>query len=699
MKKHLILSAVLLLAGLAAFAQEYTISDDSVSVTIDSKARLTSLRSLSSGKDYAGGEGLWRIFYNNLKEKEIQVSSNEQQPSISMEGETICIDYPSLKCRGEELAFSLHLRVYIQDGQVRFDSALENNEPHTIIRELHYPLAGNLQIPSDYKMLTTHTGGQLFDDPVDMIVSNGNRFPYMTPAQKFRQYDVQYPRNLAANCFAFTGEKDGLYFGSHDLSFQETWHGFRVYPDENGDFKRIEAGFYKYPNCLTGGSWSCNANLVQPYDGDWKQTSRIYREWADTWWDHREPAGWVKRMTGWQRVIFKHQYGEYLFRYEDMPRRVKDAGRSVGANTLMLFGWWRDGMDHGNPDYYPDETQGGVQALKSAIASFREGGDRVILYYNGRLIDRESGFYRSGQGKEVCNHDNFGAEYTEHYKFTGEGTFLGYHDTRTFVVADTRSNVWKERLAQMADQAIGYGVDAVFYDQLGAAEEFPQWDLSGEFPVPNIYSGQDKSRILRTLRDKIKAANPEIGLGTEWLSDCTSQYCDFVHIVEFTALPESFPDWFRYTFPEVIFTDRTVRDDTDIERRVGNTLLKGLRNDIEVYRCRGLIDQTPHYQQYLAKVNEIRLRWPELLLEGRFTFDEGFSCSGKDLVARSYTCGDSIAVVVTTYADKARGRISVPGYELSGSAVIGDGAKASGRGQNASVSLGKYDIAVLVFKK
>lgn len=698
--RKLLSAAVAALVSICAFAQDYSISDGTVRVSVAPDGSLTELADLSTGHNFAGGGALWRIFYNNLQEKEIQISGAVQEAEVACNDSTITIDYPSVRCRGEELAISLHLAIYILDGQVHFASSLENNEPHTIVRELHYPLVGDMSIPADYKLLTTHTGGQVFNDPVAMIVERGNRFPYMTPAQKFRQYDVQYPRNLAANCFAFFGPSDGIYFGSHDSSFQETWHGFRVYPDASGAFTRLEAGFYKYPNAMCGDSWSLDVNVIQPYRGDWKETTRIYRRWADTWWDHCEPASWVKRMTGWQRVIFKHQYGEYLQRYTDMPGRVKAAGESVGANTLMLFGWWRDGMDHGNPDYVPDETQGGEEALKQAIAGFRENDGHVILYYNGRLIDRESSFYRSGLGPKVCNHDNYGAEYTEHYKFTGEGTFLGYHDTRTFVVADTRSEIWKERLAAMADQAISYGVDAVFYDQLGAAEEFPQWDLSGEFPVPNIYSGRDKSQILHSLRDRIKAVSPEIGLGTEWLSDCTSQFCDFVHIVEFTALPESFPEWFRYAFPEVIFTDRCVRDDTDIPRRVGNTLLKGLRNDIEVYRCRGLISQTPVYQDYLAHVNEIRLAWPEQLLEGRFAFDEGFTCSSSELVARSYIGGDKIAVVVTTYSGSARGKITVPGYHLADSRTIGPRARVRktlfGR---TRVRLGRYDIAVLLYEK
>lgn len=656
-----------------------------------------SLQQLSLGKDgynYAGGGSLWRMYYNTPEQKEIELTAADGTPKVSKEGDKIHIDYIGLSGK----AFNLYLTIWAENGQARFAAEIENNEPHTIIRELQYPLIGNLQIPADYKLLTTHTGGQIFDNPVRKIANVDTRALYMTPAQKFRQYDLQYPRNAASNCFAFVGEEDGLYFGSHDTSLQQTWHGLRAYPDEGSighvtdDFKHLEAGFYRYPNAMCGDRWNNDASVIVPYKGDWTATSRIYRAWADTWWHHAPVPKWVQDMTGWQRIIFKHQYGEYLRKYTDLPGRIAAAGESVGCNAVLAFGWWKEGMDNGYPNYTVDDTQGGDEAWKKAIKDYKAKDNRLLLYYNGRLIDVESNFYKNGGGSRVANKDNTGREFTEHYKFTGQGTTLGYYDSRTFVIADMSKREWRDQLVQWADRAMAYGADAVFYDQLGVAEEFPNWDLSKEYPVQDIYTGAYKADALKEIRDRIKAKDPEFALGTEWLSDCTSQFCDFVHIVEFTALPESFPEWFRYTFPEVVWSDRCVRDDNDVPRRVNNTLLKGLRNDIEVFRCRGLIDETPVYQQHLAKVNAIRHEFPELLLEGRYTATDGFSCSNAALTARSYTSGDRIAVVVTNTGPKTQsGKIDVPGYKLETVRTIG------GKVNNNKVTLKENELAVLVF--
>ena len=664
-------------------------------VEIDAEGRLQRLA--FGGRDYAGGQPLWRLYYNTPEQKEIEVSALTEKPSLRTVADTVFLDYDRVGGK----AFALHLKIWTEGTMVRFGAALENREPHTIIRELQYPLIGHLQIPADYKLLTTHTGGQIFDNPVHKIADVPPGPLYMTPAQKFRQYDLQYPRNAASNCFAFVGVQDGLYFGSHDTSLQQTWHGLRAYPEEGSighvtdDFKHLEAGFFRYPNAMCGDSWSNDASVVVPYKGDWTATSRIYRRWADTWWQHADVPVWVQDMTGWQRIIFKHQYGEYLRRYTDLPGRIASVGESVGCNAVLAFGWWKEGMDNGYPNYTVDDAQGGDAAWKAAIAEYRAKGNRLLLYYNGRLIDVESDFYRSGGGPKVANKDNTGREFTEHYKFTGQGTTLGYYDSRTFVIADMSKRLWRDQLVAWADRAMDYGADAVFYDQLGVAEEFPAWDLSREYPVQDIFTGRYKAEALKEIRDHIKAKDPEFALGTEWLSDCTSQFCDFVHIVEFTALPESFPEWFRYTFPEVVWSDRCVRDDNDVPRRVNNTLLKGLRNDIEVFRCRGLIDETPVYQAHLAKINALRHAWPELLLEGRYTATDGFTCSNPSLTARSYVSGSRMAVVVTnTSAGRQKGRLEVPGYRfVEGKDLEGNVLRSP------SVELKQHELCVLVYEK
>ena len=617
----LILAA--LFAAIAAPAAPHSVFNGNIAVSIGDDGSLVSLCNVRTGQDYASGGLLWRLYYDAPYEKEIQITGSGQQPQVSQEGNVITISYPSLKAHGRTLDIRMTLTVTLEDDKVRFGSTLENNEPHTVLRELHYPLVHGARLPADHKLYTCEAGGKLFPDPLATL-SQINVSPYKRPEQIFRQRDVKYGAKVFMNCFGLFGDDQGLYFGSHDETFQDTWHGLRVYRDEKGRYSQLEFGFFKYPHCFCGETWSCNANVVAPYSGTWHVASRIYRNWVNTWWDHRETPQWVREMKSWQRVIFKHQYGEYLFKYPDMNGVVDEAGQSVGSSALFLFGWWEEGMDHGNPE-----------------ARYQANGNHLLLYYNGKLIDRESRFYRSGMGPRVCRHDNTGSEILERYKFTGQGTWLGEYDQRTFAIATMMDPQWNEVLFRLQDRAWELGAHSVFYDQLGYIEsESTNWDTSREYPVPDVYGIRKRAECLKLLRDRYADKAPDFALGAEGSVDALAQYCDYTHGYPANDGPERWINFFRYTFPELIFTDRGLRDDVDVPRHVNNTVLDGQRNDIEIFRCRGIISDAPVYQAYLAQANAIKEKYKDCLLLGRYNDVLGFSCTNAKLDARSFVNGE-----------------------------------------------------------
>ena len=691
------LFSLLMTAG-SLGAQE-RLANDRIAISVDAKGNLTELKNLVTGTDYAGSGALWRLYFDTSGQSEVQVSGALQANSVERKGDAIIISYSGMKADSRiegTLNFSLTLTITLEEDKVRFASALANNEPHTIIRELQYPLVGDLALPEGHKLLTTFGGGQLIDNVKRNIAEEGIKNPYMTPAQYFRQKPLEYPRGaVAANCFALVGDKEGLYFGSHDSSFVNTGHGLRVYPSATGVFDRLECGFYKYPNIVSGESWACDANVIAPYSGSWTETSRLYRRWVDaTWWDRREPPQWVQEMKSWQRVIFKHQYGEYFFHYNDLPGRILNVEKSVDSDAVLIFGWWNDGMDNSNPDYFTDASQGGDEALKNAITRYQNAGGRAALYFNGKLIDRKSRFYRSGNAQNLTFTGNDGAESIENYKFTSFGSFLGKYNYRNFVIANTREPRWQELMLSWVDKAASLGASSIFYDQMGSVESSAvNWDLSGEFPIPDLAPLTAKADILKKCRDKVIATSQDMAMGAEHITDLLCMYVDYTHGDGLLSMI----DWFRYTFPELILSDRSIRDDTDIERRVNLTVLKGLRNDIEIFRCRGLIDETPHYQAYLAKVNALKERFSNLLLKGRFSYKDFFTSSNDKVEARSFVKDGSLAIVLTSEEDKVqKTHLEVPGYKFRECGTIGS-AKVSRNGKK--VSLGKHGLVVLVYEK
>ena len=680
-----------------------TLQNDRIAVSIGTDGSLQSLINIQSGHDYASGGLLWRLYYDSPDEKEIQISGSEQTPQITYADSVITLSYASLKAGDRELDIKVSLTITVEHDKVRFGSTLVNNEPKTVIRELHYPLVHGAILPEDHKLYTSEAGGKLFDDPAK-VINKTQSSPYKRPEQIFRQRDVKYGYKVFMNCFGLFGQKQGLYFGSHDETFQDTWHGLRAYKGTTGKHDVLEFGFFKYPHCFCGETWTCNANVIAPYSGTWHVASRIYRDWADTWWDYQEAPLWVREMKCWQRVIFKHQYGEYLFKYPDINGKVGEAGESVGCNALFLFGWWDEGMDHGNPDYSPDDSQGGDAALKQEIAEYQADGNHLLLYFNGKLIDRESRYYKSGKGPEVCRHDNTGSEILERYKFTGEGTWLGEYDQRTFAVATMMNPDWNKVLFALQDRAYDLGAHSVFFDQLGYIEgESADWDTSREYPVPDVYGIRKRAECLKLLRERYRTVDPDFALGAEGTVDALCHCCHYTHGYPANNGPERWLRFFRYTFPEIVFTDRGLRDDVDVPRHVNNTVLDGQRNDIEIYRCRGIISDTPVYQVYLKQVNDIKEKYKDCLLLGRYNDVFGFTCSKDELDARSFLSEDGrkMAVVVAHQdmdnPDKVSAVITAPGWRLADSSVTGGGRVAGCR--NVRVRLGQYDMAVLMYEK
>lgn len=676
----------------------FNLSNDNISVTIGADGSLQELTNVKTGQNYASGGLLWRLYYDCAAEKEIQVEATDQKPSITSKGNGIVIRYDKLNVRGETINMAAEFTVTLEADKVRFASKLTNNEPHTVIRELHYPLVHGAQLPSDHKLFTSEAGGKLYSDPYKALNKLASS-PYKKPEQFFRQRDVKYGAKVFMNCFGLFGADQGLYLGSHDATFQDTWQGMRAYKSAPGKFDCLEFGFFKYPHTFCGESWECDANVIAPYSGNWKTASRIYRAWVNTWWEYTPAPKWVREdLPSWQRVIFKHQYGEYFFKYPDLYGKVDEAGTAAGVNSVFLFGWWAEGMDHGNPDYSPDETQGGDAALAEAIAKYQQKGNHLILYYNGKLIDRESRFYRSGSGPEVCRHDNTGSEILERYKFTGKGTWLGEYDQRTFAVATMMDPKWNQVLFDLQDRAYGLGAQAVFFDQLGYIEnESTNWDTSREFPVPDTYGIIKRAQCLKLLRDRYAQKAPDFALGAEGTVDALAQYCDFTHGYPANDGKERWLNFFRYTFPELVFTDRGQRDDEGVEHHVNYTLLDGQRNDVEIYRCRDIISDTPHYQAYLGKANAIKKAYASCLMGGVYKDDEGFTSSCSAVDARAFLSQDGHQMVILAanqYSEKAlRTKLSVPGYKFADCKTLGD-AKVKG----TTVTLGLGGLAALRFE-
>lgn len=252
------------------------------------------------------------------------------------------------------------------------------------------------------------------------------------------------------------------------------------------------------------------------------------------------------------------------------------------------------------------------------------------------------------------------------------------------------------------------GADGVFFDQLGYMSQVC-WDESHGHKVPYMEVMGAKRKMLEKLRDHIKARNPKATFGIEWLSDCTSEFADYVHnVAVYTTITHKdkygvprtdYVPLYQYIFPETITTDRQIRDDTDVKRRVNLAVLRGWRSDVEIYRCRATIGETPNYSAYLNEVGKFRDKYRWIILNGVFRDNDIVECSNPRVEYSVFTKGDSLAVVTTqSFADSIEVEFKAAGYKFAESDGVGK-YESDGEGDSAEATLGKDALVVLIFKK
>lgn len=680
----------------------YRMENEFITLEMDENGILQELRNRKTGRNLLRPHQLLRLILGDSGCLELDAVP-AGRPEVQCEAGRVSLKYSAVECeeRGT-IPIAVSLSAELCGDEIHWGIALENRSQEQVVREVHYPILSIRDPEPPMAAITSERVSERLENLPAQIRSCFTH--YMAPDQKYIRRTALYPGRAASmNCFALDWGDEGLYYGCHDSTFELTGQVFELERQ-----KSVNMYVVRYPFLKADGSWrECNI-VTAPYSGSWTVCAEKYRKWADGWFTPPQIPDHVAHSSGWQRIILHHQYGEYLFPYEKLEQAYDDAAKA-GIDTLFLFGWTATGMDSGYPVYSADPKLGGVKTLKENIRKVQAKGGKVILYFNGQLIDVESDYYRSGEGARVAIKRADGTEHRESYNFTNGGTFLRAFVNKTFVVACPACRSWLEILKRHVDFAVELGVDSVFFDQLGLLS-YPCCDPSHGHPVPYTGIMQGKREMLKELYEYAKSRNPEMGVGIECTTDQTLQYTDFVHIFGFPAGVWN-SDWrekgekprtlsasylFKAAFPEAVISNRNIRDDSDVEFPVNQMLLLGSRSDVEIYRCRATIAETPHYQAYLAKANALRERFGRLLYDGTFRAETFHRVSNPEIQTNSFLLGDELAVLLTqSNRELARTEVVAPGFQLERlDSVSGDVTMEEG-----VVTIPRNGFAVLLYRR
>ena len=688
-----------------ACAANVKIENGKLSVEFDSRGNLASLKNKATGEDYAGGQGLWRIVYQEGDSLEEAFDSEKVSVRVGKKSDSQI----TLKYGG---AFPVKVSCFLTAEEVRFKATVENASKDFVLREFQFPMLKNAAVPNSAQCVNSGGGGTLIPNLRKYVAGADTGYKARDDISLERY--SQYPISRTMNMYVVQNPKGALYMAGVSGDSQLTLHYAR-YRKEASVLKYLDLGFVKYPFIKSGERFSTGEFSVTPIAGDWRNAARLYAAALKDCFATPETPQFVSNMNGWQRVIMRHQYGKILHPYKDLADKIGRAGLECGIDTVLLFGWWKEGMDAGYPSYSPETSQGGDAELRRQIQKIHSAGGKVVLYFNGQLIDVSSPFFKSGAGRRICVKNSDMSEHLERYPFGGDGTGLRVLGHKTFTTACHATKEWEEVLKGYVDRALSLGVDGVFFDQMGNGGRVC-WDASHNHKVPCTDTMKYKAQMLAKIRAYIKAKNPNVAFGTEYAGVATTPHIDFVHScghADYYAVAaktaDSKPEMryvplFKYAFPKTKMSDRTIRDDTDIPRRLNRCLMWGLTSDIEIYRCRGIVDDAPNYKAYLKKADALRDKYRTLILNGIYRDCDLAEVSDKSVEYTTFENDTQIAVLLTDSRrdDPAKFRVRVRGGSFVGADSIGgaDVGKVEGDAECAVVKLGaKNSLGLIVFSK
>ena len=557
---------------------------------------------------FAENTDFWRIHLDNGENRELTVFSTEQEPPVvHQNGDDTVYTYASLKAEdGTMYDVTYELTIRRGNGGLTFLSKVENRDA-VRVNEIQAPFLAfdrlNSQ-PEEEELYIPNSLGERIPNPRKWVADTCHT-EYMAADYQNIWYTATYPAPMT---MAWMGVQSGdrfLYLARKDDHFRICC--FCVGTSPRNTRSQLVLTISQYPMAVQGETIETAPVFAAVYDG-WRAAARDYRAWADTWYYPAPKPEWVQNMTGWQRIIMKHQYGEIFFKYEDLPQLYKD-GAEVGLDTLLVFGWWKGRFDNGYPHYEADEALGGAEALCRAIAEVQALGGRVLLYSNVKLIDTKSNFYLE-QGHDCCQLDIDGNEYMDHYKFSNNGTVLRSFGYKSFVTGCMATPQWRTRLQETTRVKQQYHPDSLFYDQIGGCLTRLCFNTNHE------HGGRADEEVryrLRNIEDLRQMLEPGQALGSEHTVDVFAQKFDYLHgcCGGCWVTKYSYPALFLTTFPDTILTNRLMHDErTNMRQHYNNAFIWGLRFDASVYRCRKVsIKAMPEMSRHLRHLLQLKDRY------------------------------------------------------------------------------------------
>ena len=199
--------------------------------------------------------------------------------------------------------------------------------------------------------------------------------------------------------------------------------------------------------------------VLGPFDGDWYDAARIYREWALTApWCAKGP---VYEREDYPKWLIKAPYWTIAHLGDEGGIQSEiDKQAFYGVPTMIAHTYSYYIMAHQDdryPEHWPPKL--GSKGFKQAVRQLQDLGIRIVPYIQGWLWDEDTESYRT---KDALNN---AALFVSRSGAVLCHTSYGYGQRLTGMCPASR--LWRDEMLDMVRELVGrYGVDGVYFDFL-----------------------------------------------------------------------------------------------------------------------------------------------------------------------------------------------------------------------------------------
>jgi len=631
------------------------LENDELKLELTRNGQITGLYNKTTGTEFLHTDKPtgWKVITSLGQWREHPISDFMNVGSVNLTGNEAQIRFDSLI--GEEqtrLDITLTLMYRLKGDEIELQAQIENHSKETV-KEIWFPFISGFKkiTPQLMDHLTLPmTIGAILDEPAKnlpygrFVTRAGGKF---FACDGWPHYPLPYPGVASMAWMDFFNQTQGLYLGVHNVHCPTT----ALLARARTDLKDFQLGFARYPFVLPSEKWESAIYTLKLHTGDWHAGARCYREFAATRGRNVVAPEWIRAVPGIRGTFHIHQNKHIVNSYESLVDIFR-TNLQRGLNLpLFVFSWFKTGHDSDYPEYEAAPALGGREALKKAIETIKAEGGKVILYTQGRLIDKKTQYYRQ-IGSQICLKNEDGVEYIDEYSFNENGTI---YPGKIFALACPSTEQWYETLRQQIDMVMKLGGSGILFDQIAGDPPFLCFDQSHPHSKPDL-AFDGKVQLLKRLQDYAASRDPQFVIMSELACDAYLPYVDLSHGYATHPEPDraslrNYPELYKYTFPEHRITSRGA----------------GTIYALNYVFAAGLMLESFHWlkppeRDYLESLVKLRVKLGRFFAEGTFIDTDGFDLNPEGLVGKAFladTGGEKAIVIFNSLKQTCRAAVEV----------------------------------------